>query len=81
MVSPDPEPSRRRITMGQWASEREVDLLERDADLDNIVFPVRTLDWHGGTPNDEQLVDVISSWQWPISSPAATVICAICLPL
>ena len=59
MVSPDPEPSRRRITMGQWASEREVDLLERDANLDDVVFPVRTLDWHGGAPNDDQLVDVV----------------------
>ena len=59
MISPDPVPSIRTITMGQWASEREVDLLGRDDDLDEVIFPVLTLDWHVGEPNDEQLVDVI----------------------
>ena len=59
MILPDPEPSTRSITVGQWASERDVEILGRDVYLDEVVFPVRTLDWHTGEPNDEQPVDVL----------------------
>ena len=45
--------------MAQLASELNVDLLGHDDDLDEVIFPVRTMDWHGGSPNEGQLVDVL----------------------
>ena len=59
MFRPPLHGSRREITVGQLADERGVEVLGRDTDLDEVLFPVMTMDWHGGEPNDDQLVDVL----------------------
>ena len=59
MTRPELRGSKRAITIEQLADELEVDVLGRDADLDNVLFPVMSIEWDGGEPNDEQLVDVL----------------------
>eukprot|EP00937_MAST-01D_sp_MAST-1D-sp2_P005722 g5722.t1 len=59
MIRPILQGSKRAITKGQLADEREVDVLGRDTNLDDFLFPVMSIEWHGGEPNDEQLVDVL----------------------
>ena len=59
MTRPELQGTKRDITVGQLKDELGVDVLGRDADLDEHFFPVSSLDWHGGTVNDDQLIDVI----------------------
>ena len=59
MTRPELQGTKRDITVGQLQDELGVDVLGRDADLDEHFFPVYTLGWHGGTVNDDQEIDVI----------------------